>query len=298
MKVIVPPIKSQGIKTKLVPFIKAIMPEYSGRFIEPFLGTGVVAFNLANGKATLNDINPHLIKFYKSIQDRLITSESIKKYLISEGEFLRNAPNEGYDHYIAVRSRFNDLFKSEDFLFLSRAGFNGMIRFNKKGKWNIPFCKKPDRFAQSYVTKICNQVDRVSKIITSDWVFKNVDFEKIIDEAKEGDLIYCDPPYSGRYVDYYNGWTDDDEFRLYKALKKTKAKFILSTWHHNDYRENLMVEKYWSEFNVVTTDHFYHAGGKIENRSTVTEALYFNFEKPEISESVLIESEQLELIDG
>ena len=90
----------------------------------------------------------------------------------------------------------------------------------------------------------------------------------------------------------------DDEFRLYKALKKTKAKFILSTWHHNDYRENLMVEKYWSEFNVVTTDHFYHAGGNIENRSTVTEALYFNFEKPEISESVLIESEQLELIDA
>ena len=45
MKVIVPPIKSQGIKTKLVPWIMELAPKVSGKWIEPFLGTGVVAFN-------------------------------------------------------------------------------------------------------------------------------------------------------------------------------------------------------------------------------------------------------------
>jgi hypothetical protein len=38
MKVIVPPIKSQGIKTKLIPWIKDIAPKVNGRWIEPFLG--------------------------------------------------------------------------------------------------------------------------------------------------------------------------------------------------------------------------------------------------------------------
>lgn len=70
MKVIVPPIKSQGIKTKLVPWIMEIVPKSSGRWIEPFLGTGVVAFNSSYKEAILNDINPHIINFYKLIQEK------------------------------------------------------------------------------------------------------------------------------------------------------------------------------------------------------------------------------------
>lgn len=50
MKVITPPIKSQGIKTKLVPWIKEILPNQEGTWIEPFLGTGVVAFNMGYKK--------------------------------------------------------------------------------------------------------------------------------------------------------------------------------------------------------------------------------------------------------
>jgi len=79
-------------------------------------------------------------------------------------------------------------------------------------------------------------------------------------------------------VDYYNGWTDDDEHDLFELLSGTKAKFILSTWHHNDFRENDMVRKYWDKFNIATKDHFYHSGAKIENRNSVVEALVCNFE--------------------
>lgn len=61
-------------------------------------------------------------------------------------------------------------------------------------------------------------------------------------------------------------------------LSSTPAKFILSTWHHNDYRHNDMVERYWRRFNIVTRDHFYHSGAKIENRNTIVEALVFNFD--------------------
>jgi DNA adenine methylase len=143
-KVIVPPIKSQGIKTKLVPWIMELAPKVSGKWIEPFLGTGVVAFNSGYKKAILNDTNPHIINFYKGIQDKTITAPLMKQYLEREGELLSKAENNGYEHYLKVRTRFNSgEFSPYDFIFLSRAGFNGMMRFGSKGNWNIPFCKKP-----------------------------------------------------------------------------------------------------------------------------------------------------------
>jgi DNA adenine methylase len=281
MKVIVPPIKSQGIKTKLVPWIKEIAPKVKGRWIEPFLGTGVVAFNSGYKKAILNDTNPHIINFYKSVQENLITVSAMKQYLETEGKLLREADNNGYEHYLTVRTRFNSgEYSPFDFIFLSRAGFNGMMRFGSKGNWNIPFCKKPDRFAQAYITKIVNQLNSVSQIMQPepDWQFFNKSFAKIIPLATEDDIIYCDPPYFGRHVDYYNGWTEKDEENLFLLLRETKAKFVLSTWHHNSWRENEMIKKYWNKFNVLTKDHFYHNGGSIENRREVVEALVCNFD--------------------
>ncbi len=278
-KIIVPPIKSQGIKTKLVPWIMELAPKVSGRWIEPFLGTGVVAFNSGFKKALLNDTNPHIINFYKGIQNHEITAPLMRDYLEKEGAILSIAENKGYDHYRVVKARFNKTFSPYDFIFLSRAGFNGMMRFNKNGHWNIPFCQKPDRFAAAYTSKITNQVFKVSKVIQTEpnWIFLNKPFSEIIPLASKDDIIYCDPPYYGRYVDYYNGWSEQDEELLFNQLKETEAKFILSTWHHNDWRENDMINKFWNKFNIVTRDHFYHSGGKVENRRTVVEALICNF---------------------
>ncbi len=258
-----------------------ITPKVTGNWIEPFLGTGVVAFNSRFKKAILNDTNPHIINFYKGIQQKLITAALMKKYLENEGVLLSKAANNGYEHYLKVRSRFNSgEFSPYDFIFLSRAGFNGMMRFGGKGNWNIPFCKKPTRFAQAYITKITNQVDSVSQIIQPEpkWTFFNKSFADIVPFATENDIIYCDPPYYGRHVDYYNGWKEKDEELLFNLLSETKAKFILSTWHHNDWRENEMINKFWGKFNILTKDHFYHNGGSIENRRTVVEALVCNFD--------------------
>lgn len=281
MSIIVPPIKSQGIKTKLVTWIMEIAPKVTGKWIEPFLGTGVVVFNSGYKKAILNDTNPHIINFYRSVQRKEVSALLMRHYLEQEGELLSKAENNGYEHYLKVRTRFNEGgYSPYDFIFLSRAGFNGMMRFNNKGHWNIPFCKKPDRFAQAYITKITNQVATVSQIIQPEpnWIFQNKSFAEIIPLATENDIIYCDPPYYGRHVDYYNGWTEKDEELLFNLLSETKAKFILSTWHHNDWRQNEMIDKFWHKFNVVTKDHFYHNGGSIENRRTVVEALVCNFD--------------------
>lgn len=275
-KVGIPPIKSQGIKTKLVPWIRSVIPEnFNGTWVEPFMGTGSVAFNIAPKKAILCDSNPHLINFYSSIATGKITPEIVKNFLNREGELLLS---KGEAHYYWVRDRFNAEHAPLDFLFLNRAGFNGMIRFNRKGNFNIPFCRKPQRFAQAYVTKICNQVAWVRDLVQAkDFIFKCQDFSQTIAESSAHDIIYCDPPYIDRNVDYYNGWDESNEQKLSTELSKFKGKFILSTWHHNDYRENEYIKSIWSNYPILTREHFYHVGGKEENRNPVIEALVSNF---------------------
>jgi len=153
-----------------------------------------------------------------------------------------------------------------------------MIRFNRKGELNIPFCRKSHRFAQAYVTKIVNQVDFVSKLLKAkQFTFKCQDFSQTIQEATLNDIIYCDPPYIDRHVDYYNGWNEFYEKKLFENLLRFNGKFILSTWHHNDYRKNEYIDLLWSRFSVLTREHFYHVGGKEENRNPVIEALVTNF---------------------
>jgi len=286
MKIFVPPIKSQGIKTKLVPWIKDVVPkEIKGKWIEPFMGTGVVAFNIRPKNAILCDTNPHLINFYNAIKDNSINPNIVRNFLELEGEKLLHIA----DYYYEVRSRFNEKHNPLDFLFINRAGFNGMIRFNKKGGHNVPFCKKSNRFSKSYITKIVNQVDNIAKIIKSNnYTFINQDFRETIKMATAEDIIYCDPPYIDRYVDYYNGWNEEDENSLNMLLDNFDGKFILSTWHSNKYRDNEYLKTIWKKFNIVTKEHFYHLGGSESNRNSMLEALILNYPIPKIEEKKVL----------
>jgi len=276
MKVSIPPLKSQGIKAKLVPWIKSILPKnFSGLWIEPFMGTGVVAFNLAPDRALLCDSNPHLIEFYSALAKQEITADIVRDYLTKEGAKLLE---QGESHYYEIRDRFNRNHHPLDFLFLNRAGFNGMIRFNKKGEFNIPFCRKPQRFSKAYITKIVNQVAHVSHLLgLKDFTFKRQDFSKALVEGESKDLIYCDPPYIERHVDYYNGWSEEQEETLFRGLAKTSSKFILSTWHHNNFRKNSYIDDLWSKYNIYTREHFYHVGARETNRNPMVEALVTNY---------------------
>ncbi|MEY3296986.1 MAG: hypothetical protein RLZZ597_246 [Cyanobacteriota bacterium] len=276
MTTLVPPIKCQGIKTKLVPWIRAtIPPDFNGRWVEPFMGSGVVAFNVRPHKALLADSNPHLIHFYHAIAKGDITAASTRQFLEKEGEKLRHSEGE---YYYTVRDRFNQKGDPLDFLFLNRAGFNGMIRFNRQGCFNVPFCRKPHRFAPAYITKISNQVKVVSAIIASgDYEFQYQDYATTLEQTQSGDLLYCDPPYIARHADYFNSWDEIQEQRLAQFLSETKSRFMLSTWYGNEFRENAHIATSWSEYNILTKKHHYHVGAKAKNRNPMLEALITNF---------------------
>lgn len=279
MAILTPPIKSQGIKSKLVPWIREILSclcVLPRNWREPFLGTGVIPLNIPFHTYVLSDANPHIIRFYSALKSGEITSRRIKTFLSQEGEALKR---KGEEHYYFIRDRFNKNYDPLDFLFLNRSCFNGMIRFNKKGEFNVPFCKKPARFSGQYITKIVNQSKRMEEFLQTHTVFLAcMDFREALKNMGEDDIIYCDPPYIDRYSDYYNSWSSKDEEDLYHILNMTNSKFILSTWHHNKFRRNTYIDMYWKRFNIYKKEHFYHFGGEISHRNTMIESLVTNIE--------------------
>ena len=295
-KIYVPPIKIQGIKTKLVPIIRQnVVIDSESIWIEPFMGSGVVGFNVEPHKAIFADINPHIIEFYNQIKSKKITSQIVRAFLEHEGKLLEQG-DDGY--YYTVRERFNKEHNPLDFLFLNRACFNGMIRFNKKYAFNVPYGHKPQRFSKAYITKIVNQVGHVSCLLEKySWEFICQPFEQTISMARQNDFIYCDPPYIGRHVDYYDSWDEESEIKLHEVLFDSEAKFMLSTWDHNDYRINDYIATVWKDCHKITREHFYHVGAKESNRNPMIEALLTNYEVNGKENCLLEENKQLSIFE-
>lgn len=270
----VPPIKIQGIKTKLVPFIaESIKWDGKGVYFEPFMGSGVVGFNLEPQRAIFSDTNPYIIQFYKDIQSGKITSEIARDYLESEAIRLASTPADKSSYYYEVRDRFNDTHNSLDFLFLQRSNFNGMIRFNSRGEYNVPFGRKPERFKKALITKIVNQIAWVEKILEGkDWQFICMPFTEAFNMMSSNDFVYLDPPYIDRYDGYYDSWSEQYALLLADLTQKGDAGYAFSMWYENKYRKNSHIEK-WTKGELLTTEHFYHLGAKESNRNKMIEAL-------------------------
>lgn len=269
----IPPIKCQGIKSKLINFItNNISWNGEGKWVEPFLGSGVVLFNVQPERALIGDSNPHIINFYQEIQSGKITPNIVREYLFEQGQKLEQTGVDASSYYYEVRKRFNENPNALDFLFLSRACFNGVMRFNKKGGFNVPFCKKPERFRQAYITKIANQVAWVSEIMQGkDWTFVHQDWRETLSDLSSRDFVYLDPPYIGRFADYYNQWTEEDASDLARITQELNSGYALSMWASSEFRTNDYLEQWSGE--VVTQGHFYHMGATENLRNEINEAL-------------------------
>ncbi len=271
-KVRAPPLKCQGIKTKLIPFIAtSIAWEQHGTWIEPFTGSSVVALNLRPPRARLYDANPHVVRVYSQIQTGQIEPTRLREHLEREGQRLRDS--EG-DYYYEVRTRFNDSGSPLDYLFLNRACFNGLVRFNKKGHFNVPFCKKPDRFRPAYITKIVNQVAWVrDQLVDRDWRWIHADWRDALTTVEADDFVYLDPPYIGRHADYFSQWSEQEAVALAETAQRLPCALACSMWLKNKYRYNHHIDDHWSWANQVTTQHFYHVGPQATLRNAMVEAL-------------------------
>lgn len=194
-----PPLKWAGGKRWLVPVMKRYWVGHSlRRFVEAFCGGLAITLALRPRRALLNDVNSHLINFYKCIQRGLEISIDAR---YSESVYYSN------------RDRFNELVRTNQsqtseaaqlFYYLNRTGFNGLCRFNQSGEFNVPF----GSFASgvSYPTNFQAYTEALSN-----WQFVNCDFEKLAIEPD--DFIYADPPYDVEFTAYSTGgfsWADQE----------------------------------------------------------------------------------------
>lgn len=209
-----PPLKWAGGKRWLVPYLSHIWQEHKHRrYVEPFCGGLAVAIGLNPGTAFLNDINPHLINFYRQLQCGLEIDIEMKN---DEALF--------YSH----RYRFNELIQEDKagtkeaaqlFYYLNRTGFNGLCRFNRSGEFNVPFgtYKKI-----SYATDFHRY-----QSVFRDWSFMNVDLESL--ELEQDDFVYADPPYDVEFTTYSaNGFSWEDQIRTAEFLAAHPGPVVLS----------------------------------------------------------------------
>lgn len=275
---LIPPIKCQGKKTKLVSHIKELYSKLkldNSVYYEPFMGSGIVGFNIEPERAIFSDNNPYIIKFYNSIKSNEIDLDTIRIFLEEEGKKLLGS---GKDYYNLVRDRFNKDGNILDFLFLNRCCFNGLMRFNRNGKFNVPYCKKDDKLSSDYIDKIIDQVKKVKELLDRhpDWQFICSDWKDIVKNAKEEDIIYCDPPYLGLFSTYYTEYDINNEKELQDFLNNIcNSKWIYSSWKENKDKTNEFILDLIGKYDSIDIEHRYQIGSKNEYRNKVVEILIY-----------------------
>jgi DNA adenine methylase len=268
-------LKIVGIKTRLIKVIaRNVAWEGKGRWIEPCLGSGVVLFNLCPRVAIAGDINPHVIAFYSQLYDGKITTHEIRAFLTLHSEMFKTY---GADYYAKIRNRFNDDQEPLYFLLLSRTCFNGLIRFNKKGQFNAPFCNEPYRLTKKLILEVTLRANWVIQQMARMKVeFVCGDFKETLKRAVEGDYIYLDPPYSGRFTGYYDQWGEERDTEIVNFMKSSRCGIMVSTWKNDAKADNPFYSRVVDDVDdvrVVISRHKYIVGAKAEWREGVMEAL-------------------------
>lgn len=149
-----------------------------------------------------------------------------------------------------------------------------MIRFNRRGAFNVPCGHKPERFAKAYITKIANQIGWVARQMRGrEWEIRQDTWNNALADARASDFVYIDRPYIGRHTDYFNSWTELDARRLAQITQALPCGYAVSMWLENRHRRNTHIDDCWNSTEVRTCTHFYHVGSKESLRNEMDEAL-------------------------
>ena len=206
---------------RLKPFLKwaggkyrlldAILPEISGgrRFVEPFAGSCAVYLNVAAPSALVCDINPDLIGLYQHIQ------REGEEFILYCRSFF-TADGNTRERYRERREAFNACrdprTRAALLLYLNRHAYNGLVRYNAKGEFNVPF----GRYVGPYFP-LGELRAFYRKTRETDTEFACLDFRAVFAGVEPGDVVYCDPPYvplskTASFTCYAgNGFTAEDQ---------------------------------------------------------------------------------------
>jgi DNA adenine methylase len=209
-----PLIKWSGGKRDELDHILPHIPAYD-RYIEPFIGGGAVFFHLNPARAVIADVHKDLIALYSEIK----AGHAKDIY-----EFMTAHPNTN-DEYYNVRDHMNpttDLERACKFYYERKTCYRGMLRYNKKGKFNIPYGRyKTFSFDDLLDPKYTELLQRTEVCLA--------DFETIFQEYDDpGNFVFLDPPYDSEFTDYgYCQFGQDHHRKLAECFKTTKNKCLM-----------------------------------------------------------------------
>jgi DNA adenine methylase len=209
-----PPLKWAGGKRWLLPYIRSLWSRHGDRrLVEPFAGGLAVSIGLQPVRALINDVNPHLHNFYQRLKRSLTITAPLHNSQIA---------------YHRARSRFNQLIADGAwegtegatlFYYLNRTGYNGLCRFNRDGRFNVPFGRHTN------INYIRDFTDYAA--LFRDWKFTNTDFEHVA--VKDDDFIYADPPYDVEFTAYAkDGFSWEDQVRAAEWLAMHPGPVVVS----------------------------------------------------------------------
>lgn len=225
------PLKWAGGKSKLVDKIKKNLPlKNKKRLIEPFVGGGSVFLNMDFDEYLLVDMNKDLINLFNILKTN--SSE-----FISQAEPYFQGNFNTAEKYYELRKAFNasndPFYRSIIFLYMNRHGYNGLCRYNKSGGYNVPFgqYKKP-YFPKTELEIFAEKAQKAE--------FMQGDYSIAFDKAKEGDVIYCDPPYlpinvTSNFTAYAgNAFNKDDQIQLVSCAEEARKNSIATLISNHD----------------------------------------------------------------
>lgn len=237
-----PMIKYRGGKSKEISHFISNMPEHYNRYIEPFFGGGALYFYLEPQNAIINDVNTKLYSFYKQMQEeypsvrkqldelQMVYEQNQKEY---EG-LKKKHPEERVENknealYYKIRDMFNHKIESEYleavvYFFINKTAYSGMIRYNAKGEYNVPFGRY-----KNLNTKLIT--DKHYELLKRTEIY-NYDYSEIFNMAGKNDFIFLDPPYDCVFSDYGNeayrdGFGENEHRRLANDFANLSCKSML-----------------------------------------------------------------------
>ncbi|MCM7929983.1 MULTISPECIES: Dam family site-specific DNA-(adenine-N6)-methyltransferase [Enterobacter cloacae complex] len=180
-----PFLKWAGGKYSLLPELDRLIPA-GKRLVEPFVGGGSVFLNSEKHESfLLADVNADLINLYQMLEVDHIRVCSLAKILFERAN--------SEVAYKELRDEFNNQRmgapeRAAAFLFLNRHCFNGLIRYNRDGFFNVGWGKYEAPYFPEIEIKAFKQKSHKC-------VFLNAGYRRTLALAGEGDVVYCDPPY-------------------------------------------------------------------------------------------------------
>ena len=252
-----PMVKWSGGKGDELSKIKAHIPKKYDIYLEPFIGGGAVYFDLNPEKAVINDVHKELIDFYKSIK---------KGYSNDIYNFMKEHPNEEETYY-TVRDYDNtdELDNAKRFYYLRKTCYRGMLRYNKKGKFNIPYGRYKTYNYEDLKNKDYEKLLKRTEIFNNsfEYIFENYD--------NSNNFMFLDPPYDSEFTDYgYCTFGREEQIRLSECFKNTKIRCLMvigKTPFIEELYRDYIVEEYPKKYRFKL--HSGRVGDEINNMHLV-----------------------------